>query len=420
MQQTTSQTQSERMSSAQNEKRKYDPVLIFSIEVDEQKEKERQQKEEELSNRLRCELPTQLRFDLREINISNPWGFRFFTQQEIMICANEIAKFEIAKMEAALIIAQEDNQYQSDEQSESVEFDSIDIDDSESSYDYPSVPSSSELDADKQRKKLNKKLKEKIRKYKEEKREKRREFLKQLQCALATQLKFDLAEINILNQWTFRPLTQAEITQNINHQAAKFDEENESDSEYSSEFLYESSSSDLWGDFNINSDDYAMIGYDCYKKDDPQPEIVLAAMNNDLRKVKKYIAKGRDLDKRRRWTEVEVKWGYNKDWEWFGDSALIVATKHQSVDIVKELLLNQADPMLKSCPSDDVYNTALEVAQRKSNKQILRMISVHVVNDLWIKLNQNCHESADYSKGQNVKNKPSRQVIKRAIYRYVG
>eukprot|EP01083_Nonionella_stella_P314337 1132024_1 len=180
MQQTTSQTQSERISSAQKEKRKYDPVLIFSIEVDEQKEKERQQKEEELSNRLRCELPTQLRFDLREINISNPWGFRFFTQQEIMICANEIAKFEIAKMEAALIIAQEDNQYQSDEQSESVEFDSIDTDDSESSCDYPSSSEWSDfLDEDKQRKKLNKKLKEKIRKYKEEKREKRREFLKQ-------------------------------------------------------------------------------------------------------------------------------------------------------------------------------------------------------------------------------------------------
>ena len=172
---------------------------------------------------------------------------------------------------------------------------------------------------------------------------------------------------------------------------------------------------DEWDEFNednFNPDDYVCSNYDMYKKDDPVSEIVNTANCGDLQKIKALIASGSDLNERQRWTEVTEKMGYDKSWEWFGDSALIAAARRGHVEIVAELLLNQADPMLESCPYDDIYVNALGVAKKDKIKQM-----ISAVLELWKALNPKCSESAHYKKKKHrvVKKKPSKQSIKNAL-----
>mmetsp|Transcript_45787 Transcript_45787/g.83934 ORF Transcript_45787/g.83934 Transcript_45787/m.83934 type:complete len:567 (+) Transcript_45787:49-1749(+) len=69
----------------------------------------------------------------------------------------------------------------------------------------------------------------------------------------------------------------------------------------------------------------------------------------------------------KRWLETEVKCsGFEKSWEWFGDTALIAAARRGHWEIVYCLLRDGlADPTLESCPRDDLYETAL--GPRQSN-----------------------------------------------------
>ena len=53
----------------------------------------------------------------------------------------------------------------------------------------------------------------------------------------------------------------------------------------------------------------------------------------------------------RKWTEVQEKMGgYDKSWEWFGDTALIAAARACHVEVVNYLLMEGADPTLPKKP----------------------------------------------------------------------
>eukprot|EP00812_Abedinium_dasypus_P012475 NODE_5990_length_538_cov_279.581781.p1 GENE.NODE_5990_length_538_cov_279.581781~~NODE_5990_length_538_cov_279.581781.p1 ORF type:complete len:145 (+),score=42.59 NODE_5990_length_538_cov_279.581781:3-437(+) len=62
----------------------------------------------------------------------------------------------------------------------------------------------------------------------------------------------------------------------------------------------------------------------------------------------------------------EEKWGYDKSWEWHGDTPLTAAARSGHVAVVKTLLLEGADPTLECCPSDDVYETPLKAAETRA------------------------------------------------------
>ena len=156
-------------------------------------------------------------------------------------------------------------------------------------------------------------------------------------------------------------------------------------------------------------------------KDDPIPTIVKAARDGDLKSIKKFISYQVDLDKRQRWTQIIQ----NKDsetWEWFNNSALIEASLRGHIDIVRQLLLSGADPMLESCFDDDQFHTAIKAAmyskfKNDKNKQIFTKIikMLTVTNKLWTELNPKCNESAHFEKNRKEKNKPSLKDIKIVI-----
>ena len=162
--------------------------------------------------------------------------------------------------------------------------------------------------------------------------------------------------------------------------------------------------------------------HDVYRKDDPIPAIVKAARDGDLNTIKTLIANKVDLDERQRWTEVVGKYGYDKSWEWFNNSALIEASWRGHIEIVRQLLLAGADPMLKSCYTDDEYHTAIGAAnssrfKNDTNKIVFPKIieMLYAVHELWTESNPECNESAHYEKNRKEKNKPSIKDIKAAI-----
>eukprot|EP01083_Nonionella_stella_P026162 72020_1 len=172
--------------------------------------------------------------------------------------------------------------------------------------------------------------------------------------------------------------------------------------------VYETKFIDKVNDDDNESDEIDIGGlffssFGSYRNDDPEPEIVRYASTGDLKNVMEYIANGGNLDKRKRWTEVQEKYGYDKSWEWFGDSALIIAAQKGYHRIVYHLLLAGADPMLESCPYDDYYHSALKAAEAarhiNGDKQTnLIILAISNVNELWKKLNPKCNESANYTK----------------------
>eukprot|EP01083_Nonionella_stella_P095087 266883_1 len=97
------------------------------------------------------------------------------------------------------------------------------------------------------------------------------------------------------------------------------------------------------------------------------------------------------------WRQLQSTWG-RKYWQHYNMENMVRTGIQISMDrkvtilpIFASLLVNQADPMLKSCWTDDEYHTALEAAQNvrvndtEDMKKIIAMITV--VHDLWKKLN---------------------------------
>ena len=100
-----------------------------------------------------------------------------------------------------------------------------------------------------------------------------------------------------------------------------------------------------------------------YRGDKYHPEIVEAARRGDLAAVKRIlkIAPGK-IDEFRRRREVEEKWGYDKEWTWDDDTALVAAAREGHLEVVAELVARGANINHKSCPTDDVHQTAITAA----------------------------------------------------------
>lgn len=132
-------------------------------------------------------------------------------------------------------------------------------------------------------------------------------------------------------------------------------------------------------------DDYFFSDHDVYKKDETDSKLVSVAKSGSLEELKTELSK---LPKERsarttvlnhaaRWTEVQGKYGYDKSWEWFGDTALIAAARRGEVLMVKALLAVGADPTLESCPCDDLYEDATKAAEAsfKRNESALETLT---------------------------------------------
>ena len=146
---------------------------------------------------------------------------------------------------------------------------------------------------------------------------------------------------------------------------------------------------------------------------DSEPPIVGVVRMEDLDAIKAGVELGVDLDERQIWSEG--------DRAWYRELAQMVAVQRGYVDIVKELLLNQADPMLESCTESGVFKSALQVARDRWTKsakgtqsmaEVNRIINmVRRVNALWRKCNPHYVESADAKLPRKEKKKPSRLDI---------
>ena len=151
-----------------------------------------------------------------------------------------------------------------------------------------------------------------------------------------------------------------------------------SDSEHSS-FHEASEDSDYLDDDSETS--FGYLGNDgYYPPDKKDSKLVTAASAGHLEIVKQIIEgcqsdqKAGTLNAARKWTEVQEKMGgYDKSWEWFGDTALIAAARACHVEVVNYLLVEGADPTLSSCPSYDEYETAQKAAENRE-KQLDRTI----------------------------------------------
>lgn len=150
-------------------------------------------------------------------------------------------------------------------------------------------------------------------------------------------------------------------------------EEEETDNEEESDEFYESFES-----FGESKDGWFSSNWDFYPHDEEHSGLVKAARNGNLDMVIQILRncpedkKSETLNKARRWTEVVEKMGYDKSWEWFDDTPLIAAARAGHFDIVKLLLMEGADPTLKSCHTDDVYETAEQAARSGNIINLLR------------------------------------------------
>lgn len=133
-------------------------------------------------------------------------------------------------------------------------------------------------------------------------------------------------------------------------------------------------------------DNHYATAHDVYENDAKHPPIVQAAATGDLKKIKRLLNNKEKIsevqykthiNKARIWKEVQEKWGYDKEWDWYDDTPLIAAVRNNQAEIVKFLLdTGYCDPCWESCPTDDVYETALKVAEKNKNDAILKMIKV--------------------------------------------
>ena len=101
------------------------------------------------------------------------------------------------------------------------------------------------------------------------------------------------------------------------------------------------------------------------------PLIVVRARNGDLQGVlDEYARDPRQLEASGKWTEVQEKHGYDKQWTWNTDTALIAACRMGHLDIVNFLLSKGANVFASSCLSEDVHETALGIATKNNHKEI--------------------------------------------------
>ena len=157
--------------------------------------------------------------------------------------------------------------------------------------------------------------------------------------------------------------------------------EKHSDDDEDSDFGVDEDLLDLMAEaMNENSEDegfHTRYGY--YAPDEKDPPLVTEASTGNIGAVKQIIEncpaeqKLATVNGSRKWTEVQEKHGYDKSWEWHGDTALIAAARAGHVEVVKHLLHEGADPTLKSCPTDDEYETAEKAAETRL-KQLERSI----------------------------------------------
>ena len=113
-------------------------------------------------------------------------------------------------------------------------------------------------------------------------------------------------------------------------------------------------------------DDLSDLGeYERYKEEEPDSELVQSAAVGNMANVRLLVEKTSGslierallVNAAGHWTEVEEKWGYDKTWQWYNDTALIAAARHGQAEVVRYLLAEGlADPTLQTsgnCNSDD-------------------------------------------------------------------
>ena len=140
--------------------------------------------------------------------------------------------------------------------------------------------------------------------------------------------------------------------------------------------------------------------YGMYKKDDPDSELVQSAAAGDIANVRLLVEKttGTFLLERaqlvnaaRRWTEVQEKWGYDKSWEWYGDTALIAAARRGHAEVVRYLLDKAlADPTLESCVTDDHFESAAKACE--IGKQTCELRLATLANSVFTEHSQRQYE----------------------------
>lgn len=80
------------------------------------------------------------------------------------------------------------------------------------------------------------------------------------------------------------------------------------------------------------------------KFDPPLVQWARKDSSKSMRMVKALIEAGADINESKEWTETEEKHGYDKSWDWNGDSALLVAARRGDVEMARILLEAGANP----------------------------------------------------------------------------
>ena len=177
---------------------------------------------------------------------------------------------------------------------------------------------------------------------------------------------------------------------------------------------YDPSDGDSFDPFH-DLGEYVSSAYGMYKKDDPDSELVQSAAAGDIANVRRLVEKttGTFLLERaqlvnaaRRWTEVQEKWGYDKSWEWYGDTALIAAARRGHAEVVRYLLDKAlADPTLVSCVNDDEMESAekaCEVGKQSCERLLATLANSVFTEHSQRQYEQNCDRKAKYDETQNL------------------
>jgi hypothetical protein len=107
-------------------------------------------------------------------------------------------------------------------------------------------------------------------------------------------------------------------------------------------------------------------------EDLPTPPIVTAAGYGQLERVRSIVERATQrgpefaraiMNAAGAWQEVEEKWGYDKTWEWHGQTALAKACSQKRHAVVHYLLSVGADPYLKAMVHCDQSENAFESAK---------------------------------------------------------
>jgi hypothetical protein len=105
---------------------------------------------------------------------------------------------------------------------------------------------------------------------------------------------------------------------------------------------------------------------------------VQLAKSGSLAELQRHIAAAPDVaagaNAALQWVESEDdRYGGTKSWTWYSDTPLIAAARAGQPLVVRYLLHDVlADPTLQSCPSDDVYESALQAARNDGCKLLLQ------------------------------------------------